>query len=185
MSEALADGTRPGRPSSFWRTHRRAASAVLAALVAAGFVYYVVPRIAGLGPTLRLLRQGNGWWLALGAALEAVSYFGAIALFRGVFAGPEQRIDWKAAYQVTVAGAAATKVFAAAGAGGIALTVWALHGYGLSGVEVANGMVCWEMLNYGVYMAAMAIAGFGLWFGLFDGPAPVGLTLVRLSSPQP
>jgi hypothetical protein len=32
---------------------------VIAAVVAAGVVYYVVPRLVGLGPTLRLLRQGD------------------------------------------------------------------------------------------------------------------------------
>ena len=35
----------------------------------------------------------------------------------------------------------------------------ALHAYGLSGAEVADGMVCFEILTYGVYMAAIAIAG--------------------------
>ena len=39
-------------------------------------------------------------------------------------------------------------------------------------------MVCFEILTYSVYMAAMAIAGFGLWSGLFSGRAPVGVTLV-------
>jgi hypothetical protein len=39
-------------------------------------------------------------------------------------------------------------------------------------------MVCYEILTYGVYMAALAVGGFGLWFGVFSGPAPVGLTLV-------
>ena len=39
-------------------------------------------------------------------------------------------------------------------------------------------MVCFEILTYAVYMAAMAVAGFGLWFGLFTGRAPVGVTLV-------
>src|SRR5208283_5235481 len=68
--------------------------------------------------------------------------------------------------------------FAAAGAGGIALTVWALHGFGLPAAEVADGMVCYEILTYGVFMAALAIGGFGLWLGLFSGPAPVGVTLV-------
>jgi uncharacterized protein (TIRG00374 family) len=56
--------------------------------------------------------------------------------------------------------------------------VWALAGFGLSGTEVATGMICYEILTYAVYMAAMAIAGFGLWFGLFTGRAPVGVTLV-------
>jgi putative heme transporter len=138
----------------------------------------VVPRIVGLGPTLTLLRRGEVWWLVLGIPLEALSYGGEIVLFFGVFATRENRIRWTASYDITMAGTAATKLFAAAGAGGIALTVWALHGYGLSGVEVANGMVCYELLTYGVYMAAMAIAGYGLWFGLFAGQAPAALTLV-------
>jgi hypothetical protein len=37
--------------------------------------------LAGLGPTLRLLRRGDVWWLALGVALEALSYVGSIVLW--------------------------------------------------------------------------------------------------------
>jgi uncharacterized protein (TIRG00374 family) len=153
-------------------------SGVVVAVLAFGFVYYVVPRLAGLGPTLKLLRRGDVWWLALGVVLEALSLLGGVVLFRGVFSRPGNRVGWRASYQITMAGTAATKVVAAAGAGGIALTVWALAGFGLSGTEVANGMVCFEILTYGVYMAAMAVAGFGLWFGLFAGRAPAGVTLV-------
>jgi len=150
----------------------------VAAVLAAGFVYYVVPRIVGLGPTLKRLQSGDGWWLALGVVLEALSLFGGIVLFRGVFGTPGNRIGWRTSYQITMAGTAATKIVATAGAGGIALTVWALHGFGFSAADVATGMVCFEIVTYGVYMAALAIAGFGLWLGLFAGPAPVGLTLV-------
>jgi hypothetical protein len=39
---------------------------------------------------------------------------------------------------------------AAAGAGGVALTVWALRGSGLSGDEVAAGMVAFELINYAI-----------------------------------
>jgi hypothetical protein len=46
------------------------------------------------------------------------------------------------------------------------------------GAEAANGMICFGVLTYGVHAAAVAIAGFGLWFGLFSGPAAAGLTLV-------
>ncbi len=175
---ASAPDAAPRASRSFWRRHRRAVTGVFAALVAVGFVYYVVPRIVGLGPTLKLLRRGDIWWLALGVLLEAISLLGGTVLFRGVFHRPGNRIGWRASYQITMAGAAATKLVATAGAGGIALTVWALDGYGLSGTEVATGMVCYEILTYAVYMAAMAIAGFGLWFGLFSGRAPVGVTLV-------
>ena len=166
------------RSPSFWRRHKRAVSGMIAGVVAFGFVYYVVPRIVGLGPTLKLLRRGDVWWLALGVLLEALSLLGGVVLFRGVFGRPRNRVGWRASYDITMAGTAATKVVATAGAGGIALTVWALAGYGRSRTEIVNGMVCFEILTYGVYMAAMAIAGFGLWFGVFSGPAPVGVTLV-------
>jgi hypothetical protein len=58
------------------------------------------------------------------------------------------------------------------------VTVRGLRAGGLSGAEVADGMVCFGILTYGVYVVAVAVAGFGLWFALFSGPAPVGLTLV-------
>jgi len=147
-------------------------------LVAAAFAHYVLPHIVGLGPTLRRLRHGHVAWLAVGVALEACSLFGEVALFRGVFARPGNRIGWKSSAEITLAGAAATKLVAAAGAGGVAVTVWGLRARRLSGAEVGDGMVCFGILTYGVYIAAVAVAGFGLWFGSFSGPAAVGLTLV-------
>jgi len=138
----------------------------------------VVPQIAGLGPTLQRLRGGNLWWLALGVLLEVISTFGEIWLFRGVFSRPGRSMGWRISSDITLAGGAATKILATAGAGGIALTVWALRACGLPAGEVAGGMVCYEILTYGLYMAALAIDGFGLWFGVFSGPAPVGLTLI-------
>ena len=72
----------------FWGRHRRAVFAVLGAVVLAGFFYYMVPRFAGLGPTLRRLRAGDGWWLVLGAMLEAISIAGEVVLLRGVFSSP-------------------------------------------------------------------------------------------------
>jgi putative heme transporter len=162
----------------FLKRHRRAASTLLGAVVLFGLVYYVVPQFAGLGPTLRRLRAGNLWWLGLGVVVEAASIGGDIVLLRGVFSRPGSRIGWKASYQITLAGTAATKLFATAGAGGIALTVWALRASGLSEVEVATRLVCFEILEYGVYMAALAIFGLGLWYGVFAGPAPIGVTLI-------
>jgi putative heme transporter len=77
-----------------------------------------------------------------------------------------------------MAGGVATKVFATAGAGGVALTVWALRASGLAEEGVAAGMVSYEIVTYGVYMAALAIAGFGLWLGVLAGRAPIGITLI-------
>src|ERR1700750_3256036 len=152
---SAAPEQQPKQPG-FLRRHRSAAVTLLGPVLVAGFAYYVVPQIAGLGPTLQRLRGGNAWCFALGALLEAIAILGEIALFRGVFSRPGRPMGWHTSYQSTLAGGAATKILATAGAGGIALTVWALRACGLPAVEVAGGMVCYEILNYAVYMAALA-----------------------------
>jgi hypothetical protein len=78
------------------------------AVVLAGFVFYVIPQIAGLGPTLRRLRAGDPWWLALGVLLEAISIAGEIALFRGVFTRPGNGVRWRISVEITMAGGVAT-----------------------------------------------------------------------------
>ena len=176
----LGDDNRARKPTSrsFLKRHRRALLGVLSAAAVFGFFYYLVPQIAGLGPTLHRLRAANKWWLALGVLFEALSIGGDVVLLRGVFKRPGGRIGWRSSCQITLAGAAATKLFATAGAGGVALTVWALRASGLGEQEVADGLVCVEILQYGVYMAALAIVGFGLWLGVLSGSAPVGITLI-------
>jgi uncharacterized protein (TIRG00374 family) len=168
------DRERPG----FFSRHRRAELTLLGELVAVGFVYFVVPQIAGLGPTLRRLRTGDGWWVALGVGLEAVSIAGEIGLLRDVFSQRGSKLGWRISYEITLAGGAATKILATAGAGGIALTVWALRAAGLPAADVAAGMVCYEILTYAVYMGALVIFGLGLWLGIFAGTAPLGITLI-------
>jgi putative heme transporter len=162
----------------FFKRHRRALLVVLGAATVIGFVHYVLPEIVGLGPTLRRLEGGNIWWLALGVFVETLSIAGEVVLLRGVFSQPQSRIGWRASYEITLAGAAATKLFATAGAGGVTVTVWALRSAGLGSEQVATGMVCYEILNYAVYMAALAIVGLGLWLGVFSGHAPLGVTLI-------
>lgn len=108
-SSTSASGRTP-----FIAGHRRALLTVLTGVVAFGVVYYIVPQIVGLGPTLRRLRSGDPWWLGLGVPLEALSIVAYVVLFRGVFSRSEKRIGWRASFQITLAGGAATKLFAAA-----------------------------------------------------------------------
>jgi uncharacterized membrane protein YbhN (UPF0104 family) len=120
--------------------------------------------LSGSGRPSGLLRHGDVRWLALGVVLEALSYAGAIVLLHGVFDSPRNRIGWRASYQITVAGAAAKKVLAAAGAGGIMLWVWALRAYACREPRSRTGW-CYAILDYGVYLAAIAVAGFGCGSG--------------------
>ena len=76
-----------------------------------------------------------------------------------------------------MAGVVATKLFAAAGAGGVALTVWALRASGLDARTVARRVLTFEFLLYGVYAGTAVVVGVGLRTGLFAGGAPWTLTV--------
>ena len=150
---------------------------MVAVAAIAGFVQFVLPQLSALGPTLHRLRAGDPKWLGLGVVLEALSLAGYVALFRTVFSCHGVRIGWNASYQITMAGVVATKLFAAAGAGGVALTVWALRASGLSARNVARRVLALEFFLYGVFAATLVIVGLGLRSGLFAGRAPWTLTI--------
>ncbi len=142
------------------------------------FLYFVLPQIAGLDDTWNRLRSGDVWWLAGALVFTICSFGGYVALFQGVYVRAGSRIDLRASYQITMAGLAATRVFAAGGAGGIALTAWALRRSGMSRRQVADSTVAFLMLTYVVYMAALVICGFGLDWGVLSGPSPWAMTVL-------
>ena len=143
------------------------------------FLYFVLPKLAGLGKTWDRLGQGSPGWLAVAAGFEALSFAGYVALFRTVFVRSQRsQIDWRASYEITMAGLAATRLFAAAGSGGIALTVWALRRAGLDRRTVAAQMVAFITLLYGVYMAALVIFGVGLRTGVLPGGGSFAITIL-------
>jgi uncharacterized protein (TIRG00374 family) len=88
------------------------------------------------------------------------------------------RIGWTESYQITMAGLAASRIFAAGGAGGLVLTAWALRRSGMRKRLVADKTLTFLILTYMPYMAALIVCGYGLRFGLFPGPDPFGMTVV-------
>jgi uncharacterized membrane protein YbhN (UPF0104 family) len=147
-------------------------------LVLVAGLYVGLPRIAGLDETWGRLSRGDPWWLAAAVLLEACSYGGYVILFRGVFVRSGSDIGWRASYQITLAGVAATRVFAAAGAGGIALTAWAMSHSGMGRRELVRSLTTFYVALYSVFMAALVVGGVGLRTGIFPGAAPIALTVV-------
>jgi len=159
------------------RPHRVLLS-LAAAIAVAALLYAGLPRIAGLDETWGRLEDGDPWWLALAVLLEACSYGGYVALFRGIFVRPGSPLGWRESYLITMAGVAATRLLAAGGAGGIALTGWALTRSGMDRREVVAGLTTFLVALYSVFVVALLVGGLGLRTGLFEGPAPFGLTVV-------
>ncbi|MEA2350653.1 MAG: putative heme transporter [Thermoleophilaceae bacterium] len=152
--------------------------ALIAAVVIAALVTALPGAYSAVSDGFAKLGDADIRWLLLALGLEALSFLGHIVLFRGVFLDRSSRIGYGASYDVTLAGHAATRVFGAAGAGGIALTVWALNRSGMSTRTVATRMLGFMVLLYSFYALAVAAVGFGLWSGVLPGGGPLVLTLV-------
>lgn len=148
---------------------------VVAAMV---FLYFFLPRLAGLSDTWNRIDKGDPAWLGLAAGFEVLSFAGYVALFRAVFVRGRSRIDWRESYQITMAGLAATRLFAAAGAGGVALTAWALRRSGMEARMVACRMVAFLVLLYAVYVATLVVDGIGLRVGLISGGGAFAITVL-------
>jgi uncharacterized protein (TIRG00374 family) len=147
-------------------------------VVALCFLYFVLPQLAGLDDTWERIESGNPWWLALAFLFTVLSFAGYVILFQAVFVRAGSRIDLRASYQITMAGLAATRVFAAGGAGGIALTAWALRRSGMSRRRVADSTIAFIALQYIVYVGALVLIGIGLRTDVLEGPAPFAITVV-------
>jgi uncharacterized protein (TIRG00374 family) len=143
-----------------------------------GAFYFLLPKLAGLNRTWGQLKHGDPVLLAVGAVLELVSVAGYAILFRSVFGRGAPRIDWRASLEIPLAGIAAIRVLSAAGAGGVAVTAWALRRAGMTASVIACRMVASYVIQYSLYLGAMLVCGLGLWFGLFGGGGSFSLLVV-------
>jgi putative heme transporter len=159
-------------------TRRRAISFVLFILSAVAFFYFVLPKLAGVGTTVHRIKSADPWWIAIGVMFEVLSFAGYVLLFRAVFVHEGGRIGWRESYLITMAGLVATRLFAAAGAGGVALTAWALRRSGMAPRLVACRMVAFMALLYLIYAGSLVLDGFGLGLGLFPGGGSFAITIV-------
>jgi uncharacterized membrane protein YbhN (UPF0104 family) len=154
----------------------------LAASIAA--MYYLLPQLAGLEDTWHRIEDGSPYWMFLALVLTVGMFGGYVMMFRGVFVraqGGGERIGWRESYQITMAGLAASRIFAAGGAGGLVLTAWALRRAGMRKRLVADKTLSFLILTYFPYVAALIACGLGLRIGIFPGEAPFGLTVVPAS----
>jgi len=159
-------------------TRRQVVGSLVFVLVGVGFLYFVLPKLTGLTTTVHRIERGDPWWIAIGVLLEMLSFAGYVVLFRAVFTSEGSRIGWRESYQITMAGLVATRLFAAAGAGGVALTAWALRRSGMEPRLVACRMVAFIVVLYVVYAGSLLIDGVGLATGLFPGGGSFAITIV-------
>jgi uncharacterized protein (TIRG00374 family) len=149
---------------------------VVALLIVA--IYFLLPKLVGLGDAMGRLDSAEPIWIAIAVAFNVAAFATYVALFRGVIGGDLLPLRWREAYEITMAGLAATRFFAAAGAGGIVLSYWALRKAGMDRREVGRRMVAFLVLQYAFYPAALIVFGILLRTGVLPGESSLGVTIV-------
>jgi uncharacterized membrane protein YbhN (UPF0104 family) len=163
---------------------RRMATLALAVVLMVVAIYFVFPRVVGVNDTFDRLGEATWYWVVVAVAFNAGSFLAYTTLFRGVLGGRDEddemreRLDIRVSYQITMAGFAATILFSAAGAGGVALTYWALRKAGMERRRAACRMVAFMVLLYTVYLGSLIVFGTLLRTGVLSGHHPVAGTVI-------
>jgi uncharacterized protein (TIRG00374 family) len=181
--EESADDESVGAFQALLADRRKLLGGVAGVAVIVVGIYVVFPKLVGLDNAVRKLDDAVWYWIVVAVAFNVAAFGAYVALFRGVIRGTredlvQRRLDFRASYQITMAGLAATRIFSAGGAGGIVLTYWALRKAGMPRRRSACRMVAFLVLTYGVYLIALILFGILLRTHVLPGDAPFGGTVV-------
>ncbi len=159
-------------------TLRGAVQTVTVILVLVVGIYFFLPKLAGFGDSINMLGEARPVWVLVAVGFGVLSFATYIALFRAVVGGEAFPIGWREAYEINMAGFAATLLFSAGGAGGVVLTYWALRQGGMERRDVGTRMVAFIALHYLFYPLAIVVCGILLRTGVLNGSTAVELTIV-------
>src|SRR5918994_157410 len=136
------------------------AAAAIAVLLLAGSPFGV------LADALSRVASADPSWIAVGAVAELLSFGGYIALFWLVGQRATPRLNLRASAEITFGGAAATRLLPTAGAGGAAMTLWAIARTGLGARRGGHVLLTFLTLLYGVFLTGIPLSGAATAVGL-------------------
>jgi uncharacterized protein (TIRG00374 family) len=182
-ADEAADELEVSRFQALLQDRRKIVSGILLVLLLVVAIYVLFPKIVGADEAVSNLDDAKWYWILIAVGFNVLAFGAYVALFRGILGGTRddavhRRLDLRASYQITMAGLAATRIFSAAGAGGIVLTYWALRKAGMPRRRAACRMVAFLVLTYFVYLAALVIFGVLLRTSVLPGRAPLAGTVV-------
>jgi uncharacterized protein (TIRG00374 family) len=158
-------------------TKRLLQTGVIVVILLVG-IYFLFPKLVGLGDSLDKLGDADPVWIGIAIVFSIASYATYIALFKAVVGGDAMRFSWGETYEINMAGVAASLLLSAGGAGGVALTYWALKKAGMGGRDAARRMIAFVSLHYAFYPLALITFGLLLRTGVLNGDNSVELTII-------
>ncbi len=155
--------------------------AVVAALLVGAGVALLIGRAAGFGQVRDEIADADSSWFVVCFVAEVAAFAAYALVVRVALAwrgGPEPGLGLAA--HVTLASLGATRIVAAAGAGGIAVTYWCFRRARFSTREALVRVLGLNTLVYLVFGAGAWVAALLATFGVL-GEAPLALTVPWLA----
>jgi uncharacterized membrane protein YbhN (UPF0104 family) len=171
--------SRPGLPALDLRALARRA-ALPAALVVAAAVLLVAAGgpLQTFADALGRALDADPLWVGAAVAFELLSFVGYVALLWLVGRRTTRRLGLRESAEVSLGGAAATRLLPTGGIGGAALTIWSFRRAGLSMRAATRMLLAFLVVLYSVFLASIAAAGGLLAFRIAPGDGPLVLTAV-------
>lgn len=163
-------------PPFLVRRRRALIALVLAVLLVVGVVL-LIGKAAGYARVADELRNARKSWLLVCLVGEVAAYLGYSLLVQGVFrwgGGPAVGVGLSA--RVVFGSLGATQLMASAGAGGLAVTYWALRRGGFGRTEALARMIGGNTIAWLVLGSAAWLAALSTTLGV-SGSAPAAIAL--------
>ena len=153
---------------------RAAVPAVLAAVVATVVIAAGGP-LQAFADAIRRAVDADPRWVAFAAVSELLSFGGYVALLWLVGGRATGRLGLRESAQVTLGGAAATRLLPTAGVGGAALTLWALRRTAMGSRRATQTLMNFLITLYSVFLVGIIASGTTL---AIRGEGPLAATLI-------
>jgi uncharacterized membrane protein YbhN (UPF0104 family) len=156
---------------------RAAVPGALAAVVVAVLLVAGGP-LHAFEDAIRRAVDADPRWVILAAVAELASFGGYIALLWLIGSKATPRLGLSESTQVTLGGAAATRLLPTAGVGGAALTLWALRRTGMGSRRATLTLMTFLVTLYAFFLGAIVVAGLALAVGLAHRTGSLAVCLV-------
>lgn len=167
-------GSRDGLGRVVADRRRLVISIVVGLLLAAGVVL-MIARASGFAKLTNRLAEAHAGWLILALLAQGVSIGGYVAAFRGMVALADRiRLGRGVTLHVVLASLGATRLLAAAGAGGLAVNYWSLRRLGFAARESVVQVLVLNTVLYAVFGLAGVTPAVVM---LATSSAPLGVTI--------
>lgn len=182
-----SDPARPAEPpegvrdglSRFVSDRRRLVISIVIGLMLATGVVLLLGRASGFAKLVSRLREASPGWLIAGLGAQVASILGYVLAFRSIIDADRRRVRLGTTAHIVLASLGATRLLAAAGAGGLAVNYWALRRLGVPARESVVRVLALNTLLYAIFGAIGLTAAAVL---LATGDPPVALALTWIAA---